>query len=30
MNIQECYQQLGGDFAQVEKRLSPRKVGRAL
>ena len=22
MTIQECYQQLGGDFAQVEKRLS--------
>ena len=31
MNIQECYQQLGGDFAQVEKRLSSEAlVGRFL
>ena len=28
MNIQECYQQLGGDFAQVEKRLSSEALVR--
>lgn len=26
MTIQECYQQLGGDFAQAEKRLSSEKL----
>ena len=26
MTIQECYQQLGGDFAQAEKRLSSGKL----
>ena len=31
MTIQECYQQLGGDFAQAEKRLSNENlVGRFL
>ena len=28
MTIQECYQQLGGDFAQVEKRLSSASLVR--
>lgn len=28
MTIQECYQQLGGDFAQVEKRLSSEALVR--
>ena len=28
MTIQECYQQLGGDFAQVEKRLSSEPLVR--
>lgn len=26
MTIQECYQKLGGDFAQVEKRLSSENL----
>ena len=26
MTIQECYQQLGGDLAQVEKQLSSEKL----
>ena len=26
MTIQECYQQLGGDFAQVQKRLPSEKL----
>lgn len=28
MTIQECYQRLGGDFAQVEKRLSSEALVR--